>query len=88
MALLAWDNKYSVGVQALDSQHKVLFDILNELHAAMISGQARQVTGPLLHKLLEYTDKHFTAEENMLSASGYPALSTAIRKRINLTSGL
>jgi len=75
LALLTWNSKYSVGVNALDSQHTALFDILNDLHAAMLKGQAQPMTGPLLHKLVEYTRTHFTAEEAMLAETSYPGLS-------------
>ena len=44
MALLTWDGKYSVGVKPMDSQHTVLFGLLNDLHAAMMKGQAQSLT--------------------------------------------
>lgn len=75
MALLTWNISYSVGVKALDSQHTALFDILNDLHGAMMKGQAQTMTGPLLRKLVEYTRTHFSAEEQMLAASKYPGLA-------------
>jgi len=75
MALMTWNSSYSVGVKALDSQHTVLFDILNDLHSAMIKGQAQAMTGPLLRKLVDYTRTHFSAEEKMLTASSYPGLA-------------
>ena len=75
MALISWDNKYSVGVKTIDSQHTVLFDILNELHAAMSKGLAQNLTGPLLRKLVDYTNKHFSAEEAMLETAKYPKLA-------------
>ena len=74
MSLMAWNEKYSVGVKALDSQHTVLFDILNELHAAMMKGQAQSMTGPMLRKLVEYTHRHFTAEEAAMASTSYPGL--------------
>ena len=40
MALLTFDKTYSVGIQFVDDQHASLFDALNELHAAMLKGQA------------------------------------------------
>jgi hemerythrin-like metal-binding protein len=58
----------------MDSQHTVLFGILNDLHDAMMKGQAKQATGVLLRKLLDYTRSHFTAEEAMMAASGYKGL--------------
>jgi hemerythrin len=76
MALMMWNNSYSVGVPAVDSQHNVLFDIINELHAAMMNGQAQSLTGPLLRKLLDYTNTHFKAEEAMMASAQYPALES------------
>jgi len=75
MPLLTWNNKYSVGVKPLDSQHTVLFGLLNDLHAAMMKGQAQGMTGPLLRKLVEYTHTHFSSEEQMMAAAKYPGLA-------------
>lgn len=75
MALLTWNSKYSVGVKPMDSQHTVLFGLLNDLHAAMMKGQAQSLTGPLLHKLVDYTHTHFATEEKMLAEARYPGLA-------------
>ena len=75
MALLTWNTSYSVGVKTLDSQHTTLFDILNDLHSAMMKGQAHAMTGQLLRKLVDYTRSHFLAEEKMLEVSKYPGLA-------------
>lgn len=75
MAFLNWSDKFSVGVKSLDEQHIVLFDTLNELHAAMMRGQARNIAGPLLHKLVNYTHDHFAAEEATMASVGYPDLA-------------
>jgi hemerythrin-like metal-binding protein len=75
MALLTWNSNYSVGVKTLDSQHTVLFGLLNDLHAAMLKGQAQSLTGPLLRKLVDYTHTHFAAEERMLTEARYPGLA-------------
>jgi len=75
MALLTWNSKYSVGVKTLDSQHTVLFGLLNDLHEAMMKGQAQSLTGPLLRKLVDYTHTHFATEEKMLAEARYPGLA-------------
>lgn len=75
MALLSWNNKYSVGVQAFDDQHKALISVLNELHAAMLKGQAQSVAGPLLERLQSYMREHFSAEEQMMSDAGFAGLA-------------
>ena len=70
----------------LDGQHTVLFGILNDLHAAMLKGQAQSLTGPLLRKLVDYTRTHFAAEESMMSAAKYPALASHRAKHLDLTT--
>jgi hemerythrin-like metal-binding protein len=74
MALMTWNNSFSVGVRKIDSQHTVLVDILNDLHTAMMNGQAQSLTGPLLHKLADYAHTHFADEEAMMEAARYPGL--------------
>jgi hemerythrin len=75
MALMTWNSRYSVGVQTLDEQHNVLFEILNDLHAAMMKGNAQSMTGSLLKTLLQYTRTHFTYEEGLLAKTTYPGLT-------------
>jgi len=75
MALMTWNKSFSVGVQKIDSQHIVLVNILNDLHTAMMKGQAQSMTGTLLHKLADYTHTHFADEEAMMAAARYPALA-------------
>ncbi len=74
MAFLTWSDKLSVGVETLDNQHKVLIETLNDLHAAMMKGQARSVAGKILNSLVEYTRDHFASEEAMMESAQYPAL--------------
>jgi len=85
MALLAWDNGFSVGVKAIDDQHKGLFGIVDELYAAMMQRQAKSVTGPLLNKLVNYTQVHFSAEEKMMQATDYPHLIQHRARHLDLT---
>jgi hemerythrin-like metal-binding protein len=63
----------------------VLFNAINDLHAAMLKGQARSVVGPLLHKLVDYTREHFTAEEAMMETAKYPSLDAHRIKHKELT---
>lgn len=74
MPLVVWSDKLSVGVKAIDEQHTVLFNTINELHAAMMKGQARTIVGELLARLLMYTRNHFADEERMMETAGYPDL--------------
>jgi hemerythrin-like metal-binding protein len=85
MALILWTEKLSVGVRTIDDQHAVLCETLNDLHAAMMKGQARTIVGTLLRTLVDYTHHHFAAEEAMMAAAHYPGLALHRIKHRELT---
>jgi len=58
---------------------------LNELHAAMMKGQAQGATGPLLNKLMDYTRDHFSTEERLMAESKYAGLAEHRGKHQELT---
>ena len=71
MPLITWEERFDVGVPAIDAQHRHLVQILNELHDAMRNGHANEVLGGLLDRLVSYTETHFTTEERLMKAVGY-----------------
>lgn len=74
MALIEWNDSFSVGVATIDAQHAGLVNTLNELHDAMMGGHGRERTEALLTSLIAYTKSHFACEEAMLEAAGYADL--------------
>jgi hemerythrin-like metal-binding protein len=75
MALKKWSSRYSVGVRILDEQHKIFVGIFNELHAAMMKGQAQGIATSLFRKLKEQVIEHHSTEEKLMEAAGYPKLT-------------
>jgi len=80
MAIFVWDEKYSVGVRELDTQHKVLIGLLNELFDAMQNGKANEVLGGIISKLVNYTKTHFSTEERYMEQYDYPELAAQKRE--------
>jgi len=74
MSLFTWSDSYSVDAPGIDAQHKKLFDLINNLHAAMIQGRGQEVIGQILDGLVDYTKVHFADEERMLEKINYPDL--------------
>lgn len=70
-----WSARYSVKVNAMDAQHKRLFEIINELYTAVRSGHGKDVAGGVLRHLIDYTVQHFAAEEKLMEQNGYPSLA-------------
>lgn len=58
-----WDEKYSVGIQSIDNQHKEIFRILNKLLEAMKMGHGNDVTAQIIQELERYAVIHFQKEE-------------------------
>ncbi|PLX49800.1 MAG: hemerythrin [Desulfobulbaceae bacterium] len=72
MAMFAWKPEYSVNIKEIDDQHKQLVAMVNELHEAMTQKKGKEVLGPILAKLINYTATHFAAEEKLMQQHGYP----------------
>jgi hemerythrin-like metal-binding protein len=72
MALIEWNDTYSVGIDHLDKQHKELVDQVNILHDAMKLGKAKSTLDEILKKLIKYTSIHFKSEEILFAQYGFP----------------
>lgn len=72
MALITWNDSYSVKVKKFDDEHKILIGLINQLHDAMKVGKGGQVIGVLLQTLIDYTANHFAAEETLMKLHNYP----------------
>ena len=79
MALMQWEDRFSVGIAMFDNQHKKLVDLINELHTAMMQGHGTQAEGRIINELLNYTQTHFKTEEKYFDLYNYPG--TAIHKK-------
>ena len=76
MRSLEWKESYSVGVQSLNEQHKVLVGHLNTIYELFDSPDKREQVGALLSELEQYAQVHFKSEEDLFSKYKYHALAT------------
>lgn len=71
-------NRYSLtsdlrtGNDLIDSEHKELFDAINNLLDACSSGQGRNALEKSIQFLYDYTSRHFSDEEDLQKRYGYP----------------
>ena len=79
---VVWDKKLELGIPRIDSQHRKLVAMCNELHEALINRQKRSkdewlvTVGDVLRQAVNYTQTHFADEEKLMKAckfSGYEA---------------
>lgn len=69
---IEWSNEISVGIEEIDAQHRVLVDLLNEIHEAIQQGRTLEVTKGIVDRLDEYTRVHFAVEESLMRILHYP----------------
>ncbi|MEO5351693.1 MAG: bacteriohemerythrin [Magnetococcus sp. XQGC-1] len=69
---MAWNSALDTGLQDVDSDHRKLVDMLNQLHRAMKKGESKESMQEILKKLAEYTVFHFRREEEYFAKTGYP----------------
>jgi len=72
MSLVRWDDKYIVGNEVIDADHKALFVLINDFYDAFQESKRRRDLGFILMKLVRHAEQHFQREEAIMVASGYP----------------
>lgn len=73
MPFYRWTQAMSVGVEGLDSDHRVLIGLINLLAELVDSADAAALDG-ILGELEDYACGHFAREERLMRAVGYPQL--------------
>jgi hemerythrin len=86
MQYFPWKDEYQVNIAEIDAQHRRLVELLNELYDAMRAGKGKEITGRVLGELIDYTKKHFAAEEKLLQDNAYPAFLAHLSEHTRLTS--
>ncbi|MGO9325046.1 MAG: bacteriohemerythrin [Terracidiphilus sp.] len=75
MTLLTWNHACSVGVRAMDDQHGILMDAINDLRLALLRGCSHEKTCELLDQFIEFARMHFWSEERLMERAGFSGLA-------------
>ena len=77
-----WNDKSSVGIEAMDNDHKELFDLINSLYVGINQGFQYAKLDEILLELLRYSRYHFEAEESLMRKYNYPELQKHIDSHV------
>jgi len=72
MPLLAWNERFSVGIPSIDKEHQTLVGLLNDFYDAVQTGKGKESLAKVLTALIDYTKIHFANEEKLFAKTGYP----------------
>lgn len=78
METVSWTNALLLGVDEVDAEHRYYFEILHRFNKARADGCDPRRLRTLLNDLLAYIEMHFSNEEAVMRAAGYPALDRHI----------
>ena len=75
MPAINWTAKYETGFPRIDSQHKQLFQAINDLGEAFRYGDVKAQVEKSMAFLMDFTLTHFREEEAWMREIGYPGLA-------------
>ena len=70
--LFVWDDSYNTGIAEIDQDHKGLVKLINDLYEAMQDGSGGALLMPILSALKNYTQTHFSREEQYMAKCNAP----------------
>jgi hemerythrin len=71
MALIEWKRHYSVGVKAVDHEHRELIDLINRLHEELLAGTSNPAVTAFLGEIFRSISAHFALEERFMREHRY-----------------
>ncbi|MBO5137796.1 MAG: hemerythrin family protein [Spirochaetaceae bacterium] len=79
---ISWNDEYKIGYHLIDSQHRRLFEIADEIYSLTQKEEAKQKEDIILvlQDCTKYTLSHFSTEEKLMEEIKYPAMNAHINQ--------
>jgi hemerythrin-like metal-binding protein len=71
--IMQWNQSCSLGIPAIDEQHRELYAMLNDLSLAMENGHGKTIAARVMNRLFPFIREHFAEEERSLRQIHSPA---------------
>jgi hemerythrin len=88
MNRMIWTSECRIGVEEIDSQHRLLYAISNELLEIENPKAQEPEIKYLLRHLRDYVDTHFAFEEKFMAEKNFPGLEDHKVKHQKIISGI
>jgi len=69
---ITWDQRFSVGIQKFDEQHKRIILMINRLIKGPQATTESETVSGLLIEMTQYAGEHFALEEKLMKEYNYP----------------
>lgn len=74
MGLLHWEDRYSVGIAAVDHEHQELIELINRLYEEATAQRSKGTVIGFFGDLFKAISAHFALEERFMRERGYDQL--------------
>jgi hemerythrin len=85
MNTLVWSEKFELGIEVIDEQHRTIMDYVIQFLDAHSSGRSRKEISKLIKKVIDYTHFHFAFEEDLQEKVGYPFVKPHKKSHTHIT---
>ncbi len=85
---IPWDDRYKIGIQEIDYQHKKLFDLVNRLYDLDDAQDHKEELRVILYEFNNYMQTHFKDEEEYMLSINYPQLQEHIQIHKDIVENL
>lgn len=69
--LFEWKEKYSCGISSIDDQHKIIFNLINELYDSIQNRKGEGIIKKVFVDLMQYANYHFNLEFELFQLYKY-----------------
>ncbi len=85
MGKIEWQNKWCLGIEEIDNQHRTLIEMINTFYNNADTLEDITLTKKHINELLEYIRLHFMTEERYMIREEYPYIDEHRQKHIEIT---
>jgi len=80
MKYFDFDESFNIGEPIIDSHHRRLFEIFDNLLDSLGKGKGKWIIKEILEELSDYSEYHFSEEEKFMKSLNYPYLENHIKQ--------
>lgn len=82
----AWTEEMSVGISSIDEEHRMLLTLIARIEDAAGRKSPRGEIAAIFDNLVEYTEHHFSHEEQLFRRFGYPETEGHVKEHKDLVA--
>ena len=76
MSLIEWREEFSIGIPAVDLEHRDLIELINDLHGLLGESASQEQVLDSLGEVFAQISAHFALEEKYMRDTRYPDLDS------------